>query len=249
MGLGSAATGLLVLFGVSVLSDLGLETWVSEGRFDVLALHLAPLLVVVALFAAWAEQTGRPWLGQPLAVAATALLVGVLELFSLDGKALERLGVSLAAWQPEDVASPTLLDTVAAMTLAGITFHAVGRALERRDRPVTRSAAWLLVTISPFTILEPTAWLVDQAEYSLAFTWTYLALALTIAALSHFRQRRSFYYAGLANTGLALWFIADQHEWLDHASWAVAVVLVGAGTLALGFALDVVERRRGRLSG
>ena len=39
------------------------------------------------------------------------------------------LGVTLQAWQPADVSTPLLLDTVAAMTMNGFAFYAVGAAL------------------------------------------------------------------------------------------------------------------------
>ena len=63
-------------------------------------------------------------------------------------------------------------------------------------------AAWLLFSLSPFAVLEPFAWLVRElGEYTRVFDWIYLALALAIALLSHARRRRSFYYAGVLNSG------------------------------------------------
>ena len=57
-----------------------------------------------------------------------------------------------------------------------------------------RTAAGLLFVISPFSMLEPLAWLVETAEYSARFDWIYLALAILVALASHHRQRKSFYY-------------------------------------------------------
>ena len=71
----------------------------------------------------------------------------------------------------------------------------------------------------------------------------FLGAALTIAVLSHRRQRRAFYYAGVMNTGAALLLIAAHREWFDDPAWAVTVIAFGLATLAAGFALD----RRNRL--
>jgi len=67
-----------------------------------------------------------------------------------------------------------------------------------------------------------------------------------MALLSHRRQRKSFYYAGLINTGFACWFIADHNHWLDNPWWAIVLVVVGLAGLAIGFGLDARERRRER---
>jgi hypothetical protein len=72
----------------------------------------------------------------------------------------------------------------------------------------------------------------------------YLALAIGIAFVSHQRQRKSFYYAGLVNAGFALYLIADHRQWFDKPSWAVALVVTGLVALAGGFALDALQRRR-----
>jgi hypothetical protein len=109
-----------------------------------------------------------------------------------------------------------------------------------------KTAAWLLFTLSPFAILEPLAYLNETADYAKVFDWSYLALALVIALLSHRRQRKSFYYAGLVNSGFAFWLIATRYEWFDKPAWAVALVGVGLAVLVVGFALDARERRQQR---
>ena len=90
--------------------------------------------------------------------------------------------------------------------------------------------------------MEPLAYLNKVGEYSLRFDWLYLVLALAITFASHFRQRKSFYYAGLINTAVALWFITDHYDWFDRPTCAVAVVAVGVVALVAGFGLDVRER-------
>jgi hypothetical protein len=61
---------------------------------------------------------------------------------------------------------------------------------------------------------------------------------------SHRRQRRSFYYAGVINIGVALLLIADHRHWFDRPLWAIALVAAGLAGLMLGFVLDARERRR-----
>jgi hypothetical protein len=56
--------------------------------------------------------------------------------------------------------------------------------------------------------------------------------------LSHHRQRKSFYYAGLLNAGLALYLIAARNEWFDRPAWAISIVVAGIVALVLGFLLD-----------
>jgi hypothetical protein len=92
-------------------------------------------------------------------------------------------------------------------------------------------------------VLEPLAWLAATGEYSLRFDWLYLALAIAVALLSHRRQRRSFYYAGLVNTAFALYYVADHNGWFDEPLWAMAVVAAGLAALAAGFLLDRRRRR------
>ena len=94
-----------------------------------------------------------------------------------------------------------------------------------------KPAAWLLFTVSPFAILEPLAYLSETAEYARAFDWLYLGLALAMALLSHQRQRKSFYYAGLINTGVALWFIATTTSGSTSPSWAIVLVAIGLAGL------------------
>jgi hypothetical protein len=83
-------------------------------------------------------------------------------------------------------------------------------------------------------------------HYSYNYDWIYLGLSLGSCLLAHARQRRSFYYAGLLNTGSALYFITDHQKWFDKPWWADALVAGGLAILAGGFALAVYERSRVR---
>jgi hypothetical protein len=154
------------------------------------------------------------------------------------------LGVSLQAWQPSKVGDPSLLDTVAAMTLNGLAFYAIAAILRRRGTELMAGAAGLLFAVSPFAVLQPLAYLVRQNDYSHRYDWIYLATALTVTLLSERRQRKSFYYAGLLNTGAALYFVAEHRNWFDRPSWGIAVILVGLVALVAGFVLDRQSRTR-----
>jgi hypothetical protein len=133
------------------------------------------------------------------------------------------------------------------MTLNGCVIFLAGSLMESRGTRTMRPAAWLLVVISPFAILQPLGMLVATGEYSMRYDWLYLVLALTIAALSHYRQRKSFYLAGLLNTGLALFFLTQHHEWWDVPEWTVFVILMGLLLLGMGFELYLRERTRKRV--
>ncbi|NIM63541.1 MAG: hypothetical protein GTO30_18430, partial [Acidobacteria bacterium] len=71
-----------------------------------------------------------------------------------------------------------------------------------------------------FAILEPCAYLSGSGEYPVRFTWAYLVLAIGIALLSRLHQRKAFYYAGLFNTIIALFFLTRDYEWWDRVPWA-----------------------------
>ena len=67
-------------------------------------------------------------------------------------------------------------------------------------------------------MLEPLAWLNQTGEYSRRFDWLYLSLSLAVLFLSLLRQRKAFYFAGLLNTGAALWWLTEHYEWFDRPS-------------------------------
>jgi hypothetical protein len=176
---------------------------------------------------------------------SAALFVCVLELYALDGRALRQLGgFSLAPWQSPTVSNATLLDTVVIMTLNGAIFYAIADRLVRFGSLQSQSAAHLLFALSPFALLHPLGYLVRTHEYSLRVDWLYAACATAIMLLSERRQRRSFYYAGMLNLGIALFLIASHREWFERPGWAIAVIAAGLAALGAGFALDRAERLR-----
>lgn len=242
--LSTVFTLLAFLFALAVLGDFGLRSWLEDGRYDRLALHLLPIVPLYAAGGYALNRDGRAWFARPLFVASGVSFVAVLDLLALDGRLLHGLGVSLERLQSPSVSNPVLIDTLAALSLNGILFYGVGWLVERHGSDATAPAAQLLFTIAPFSILEPIAYLSETAQYSLRVDWLYLGLAIAIALVSHQRQRKSFYYAGLVNTGVALVFIADHRHWFDKPGWAIALVIAGLVALAAGFLLDARQRRK-----
>jgi serine/threonine protein kinase len=242
--LSTVFTLLALLFGVAVASDFGLRTWIEDGRWDRVALALFPLVPAYAGLGTLAERTGRPWLSRPSYLGGALLLVVVLELLALDGRAFHYLGLTLAPLRP-GAADPTLLDTIAAMTINGIAFYALAALLHRRSDHL-QPTAHLLFTIAPFAMLHPLGYLVRTGEYSPRLDWLYAAFAIVVIGLSQARQRRSFYYAGILNLGVALYLIADHRDWFDRPAWGIAVIVAGLLALGAGFLLDRRARHAGR---
>jgi serine/threonine protein kinase len=244
VALSAVFTAFAALFHLTVLADMGLRKWLEDGVWDQLSLHLVPLLIVFAVAGYLFERRDLSWLARSLDYASIGLFVAVIELLSLNGKTFHYLGITMATYQPPKVSDPLLLDTLAAMCLNGLAIYTAGWLMDRHGTPQLRESANLLFIISPFSILEPIAYLCETGEYSHRFDWFFLGLALTIIILSRFRQRKSFYYAGLLNSAIALWFITDHNQWLDRPLWAMVVVGVGLLVLLAGYGLDAGERRR-----
>lgn len=244
VALSTTFTVLVAATAIAVLSDLGLRTWLENGRYDRCALALVPLLLFNAGVGRGMAYLQRGWLAKPLFVAAAISIVVILELLALDGRALGHLGIDLRSWQPADVDDPSLLATLLTMTFNGLIIYSVGAHLDRRGSELAGPAAHLLVTITPFAMLAPLGYLSFEASYSRAFLWLYLALALSVAWVSHFRQRKSFFAAGVLSAGIALVRIADRYEWLDVPAWATALLIAGLVTLLAGAGLDWHARTR-----
>jgi predicted Ser/Thr protein kinase len=238
-------TVVALLFTIALVSDFGLRTAISAERWDRVALRFLPLVAVYALLGAATEASGRPWFSRPLYLGSAVLFAVVLELSALDGRALQRLGgFSLSPWQSAQVSNPNLLDTVAVMTINGALFYVVGAWLVRRGSDQAQATAPFFFAIAPFALLHPLGYLVRTGEYALRIDWLYAASATAIILLSQRRQRRSFYYAGMLNLGIALFLIALHRQWFERPAWAIAVIAAGLTALAVGFALDRAERRR-----
>jgi hypothetical protein len=242
IALSTAFATLAFVFGLSVAADFGLRSWVVGERWDLLALHLSPLIAVYAGLGAAADRLERAWLSRPLYRGAALLLIVLMELLALNGRTFHYLGFSLQAWQSSAVSDPHLLDTIAAMTMNGLCFYTVAAAFRVRGTELMAGAAGLLFAVSPFAVLQPLAYLVRTAEYSLRYDWLYLGVALAVTLLSERRQRKSFYYAGLLNTGAALFLIADHRHWFDRPFWGVSLIVLGLAALAAGFILDRQSR-------
>ena len=241
----STVFAVLTLFlAISVVADFDLRVTIEERRWDAVAAQFFPLVLVYVAMGLAAERSGRPWFSAPSYLAAALLFVVVMELFALNGRGLQRLGLSLGPWQSADVSDPTLLDTIAAMTVNGVVFYAVGALVARHGTAIGQGAAQLLFAIAPFALLHPLGYLVRTNEYSPRLDWVYAVSALAVALLSQRRQRRAFYYAGVLNLGAALFFIALHRDWFDRPAWGVAIIVVGLAALAAGFALARSERQR-----
>ena len=150
MALSTVFAMLAFVCGLSVAGDFGLRSWIENQRWDLLALHLSPLVVGYAALGAAADRLGRAWLSRPLYRGAALLLIVLMELLAFDGRMFHYLGLSLQAWQPAKVSDSQLLDTVAAMTLNGVAFYAIAAVSRRRGTELMAGAAGVLFAVSPF---------------------------------------------------------------------------------------------------
>lgn len=229
---------------LAIAADFGLRAAIEAQRWDRVAMRLFPLVAAYAGLGVAMDRSGRRWFSGPLYLASAALFMLVMELLALDGRALHYLGLTLAPWQPPNVSSSNLLDTITMMTANGAMFYAVASALTQRGTDQVRNAAHLLFAVAPFALLQPLGYLVRSDEYSPRVDWIYASAALVIMLLSQRRQRRAFYYAGLLNLGGALYLIASHRDWFGRPGWAIAVIAAGLVALFTGFTMDRRERRQ-----
>jgi predicted Ser/Thr protein kinase len=248
IALSTVFTILVFLMALAILSDFGLRSWLLDEkglRLDLLALHLAPLVAFYAAVGLVFERAKRPWFGRPLYLAAALTFMVVLELAAWDGKAFAHLGIQMEGIFP-GVAEPTTLNTFLAMTLNGVLMYFAAASVDRFGSEVMNQSGGLLFTVSPFATLKPLGYLCMTAKYWSKLNWISLALSLGSCLLAHQRQRRSFYYAGVINTGWALFVIAKRNTWYDKNTWAIALVVSGLLALMIGFGVDRWERFRRR---
>ena len=217
------------VFGLAVLGDFGLRRWFEDARYDLFAATDADRRPLCRAGAGSRAVASRVVRASPVRGGGSRVLVLALELLALDGRMFQHLGVSLRHFQNATVTDPQLLDTLAALSLNGLCFYGIASTLARYGSDLKGGAAWLLFSVCPFAVLEPLAWLVRVGEYARAFDWVYLAFSIATALVSHRRQRKSFYYAGVLNSGAALWLIADHRHWFDKPAWAVTLIGSGSG--------------------
>lgn len=243
---------LVIGFYLTILTDSELIELFDGNSWDRLALRLLPLLLFLVALGAVTEWKKQPWFSQPVYVTAAGLFVLIIELFALNGRLFteDYLPVPLTSLHPNlpaDLITP--LNTAAAMTFNGLIIYGVGSLLRRHGTPLLKMPAQFMFILSPFAILEPLFYLNSQADpnkYLEFYHWFYLFLAVAIAYLSRFRQRKSFYFAGLINCGIALLMITEHYQWFDDQPWPVTLIAVSLAILALGYGLNIRERRQRR---
>ncbi|MEJ2110236.1 MAG: serine/threonine-protein kinase [Acidobacteriota bacterium] len=239
---------LAIGFYLTILTDFELSELFWDD-LDIFACQLLPLLLFLILLGIATERKRQAWFAHPVFFTALGLFVLIIELLAINGELFHHLNITLLrnTLPPDmDDDKKILLDTLAAMTLNGLVIYGVGSLLKRHGTNLLKTGAQFLFIISPFAILEPICVLNETKDYDKFYNWFYLALAVTIAYLSRFRQRKSFYFAGLLNSGIALIMITDHYEWLDNENWHIVIICVSLAILALGYGLNTRERRHRR---
>jgi hypothetical protein len=202
------------------------------------------LVPVYGLLGLATDRTDRPWFARPAFVAGALMLILALDLLAVKGKMFEHLGISVVPLQNAEVKGTDLeLPAWLALSLNGAMFYVVATSLERYGSFAMAAAAQFLFVIAPFSILEPLAE-ISGWELSVArFDWLYLSMAVLVAMISRWRQRKSFYYAGLLNAGLALFFIADHRDWYSKLWWGRTLIIIGLAGLVAGFVFATRRQR------
>lgn len=151
VALGTVFTAWTVVLALTINMDKGLEGWLRESRWDLLALHLLPLVPLMALFGFDLERHGHRHLARPLYIGTGLVLVATLEALALDGRALGYLGLS---FQNNGVLDPTL----AAMTLNGLVIYLVAYLVHRWGTDLRQRIARPLLVLAPFLVLAPSSY-------------------------------------------------------------------------------------------
>src|SRR5262249_47183036 len=80
--LSTVFTFLACLLLLSILADVGLRSWLDDGRYDQLALHAWPLVLIYAGAGQALDRGDRAWFARPLFVAAVVSFVAVVDLLA-----------------------------------------------------------------------------------------------------------------------------------------------------------------------
>ncbi len=238
LALSSLAVAWGCLLHLTLLLNRGWVNWIFEEAYHRVALDLVPLWAVLAVNGRIQEQRNRLYLAKPSYLTASIFLVIILELMALNGKILAFAGLSSAvpAGAPEAFDS-VFFDTMVTLVLNGVFIHMVARFLAHAASPLLRTQSSWLYRLTPFLVLEPLAILVARDLYGDFYHWLYLTASLAVLWLSGILQRKSFYYAGLGNTVLALYYITQHYLWLEQRFWPFTLILAGLILLALGYRL------------
>jgi len=243
--LGALAALCGCLLYLSLLASAGLRAWLEGGDFHLLGVRLFPLSALLALAGWLTERRGWRFLAQPAYYAMSIALILALELTALQGHAFSLLGIgSRPPAQAPEGYDPIFFDTAAALAANGFLIYLTARLLARAASPLLRGQGAWLYQASPFLLLEPLALLVSPDLYGVVYHWLYLAAALGVLALSAALQRKSFAYAGIGNSILALFFITEHHQWLERRFWPFLLILIGMALLLTGRATAKVQKEK-----
>lgn len=233
----------VLAFALSIMASFELRYLIDHEEYDRIALRLSFLIPVYGALGIVADRSDRKWFARPSFVAGALMLAVSLDLLALNGKMFHYLGIWVVPLLAKGVTDDALLATFMALSLNGAMFYAVATWLERSGSVTMAPAAQFLFVIAPFSMLEPLAEISWQQLSVLRVDWIYLFLAVLVAVMSHWRQRKSFYYAGLLNSGFALWLIGEHNDWYSHRSWPISLIVIGLAGLVTGFLFDARRRR------
>ena len=226
-----------------LLLGFGLKPWIIDSDFHRLAAHLIPLFLVLTYSGVLSEHQNEILIAKPCFTVAAGLMVVILELFALNGKTMELLNISVR--MPLDVPEgfdPIFFNTILGCTLNGILIYLIARKLAVTKSPLLRQQGSWLLLITPFLLLEPLSWLVFSDTYGVFYHWFYLLISLIILLLSRVLQRKSFYFAGMLNTVVAIHMITNHYDWLEQTFWPITLLGVGGVLLVSGYRLFMKQQ-------
>lgn len=238
-GFSFLAAVMLAAFHAATLVRSGLLQWLDAEWYAHTALLHLPLAVLATGIGFSIDRRGGARHAQPFYVLGMAAFVASLTTIALHGPEdwLGRHGESAR------IAGRSWL------IANGLAYYAAAWLFERKGTPLLRWYAMPLYIATPVSVLLPLHLMERQGiHFMLGSQLVYLTevllplacLALVLLAIP--LQLKTFFYSGLFYLAIAVQRVTALH-FEQARAWPVALLVLGASTMALGIAAEWVRAR------